>query len=144
MSGLDAQQHNLIQNVCLRPGMYVSPGSLENVFAYLTGLDTATGSLTGFREWLLPRFEDGNNLAWPGVVQMLIESESVADTDAIARLGKLLDDFYAFTRENAGSRRCLTRVYLRYHAWLLSRSWYGPDWPGYIPPYDGASFPKSD
>jgi hypothetical protein len=78
MSGLDAQQHNLIQNVCLRPGMYVSPGSLENVFAYLTGLDTATGCLTGFREWLLPRFEDGNNLTWPGVAQMLLASESVA------------------------------------------------------------------
>lgn len=111
---MDAQQHNLIQHVCQRPGMYVSPESLENVFAYLTGLDTATGCLTGFREWLLPRFEDGNNHAWPGVVQMLLESESVADTDAIARLGRLLDEFYAFTRENAGSRRCLTRVYLRY------------------------------
>jgi hypothetical protein len=59
-------------------GMYVSPGSLENVFAYLTGLDTATGCLTGFREWLLPRFEDGNNLTWPGVAQMLLASESVA------------------------------------------------------------------
>jgi hypothetical protein len=104
----------------------------------------ATGCLTGYREWLLPRIEDGDNLAWPGVVQMLLESESVAGKDAIARLGELLDEFYAFTRENAGSRRCLTRVYVRYHAWLLSRSWYGPEWPGYIPPYDGASFPKSD
>jgi len=141
---LDAQQHDLIQHVCKCPGMFVSPGSLGNVFAYLTGLDTATGCLTGFREWLLPRFEDGNNLAWPGVVQMLLKSESVNDKNATARLGELLDEFYAFTREDGGSRRCLIRVYLRYHAWLLNRSWYGPDCPGYISPYDGVPFPQSD
>lgn len=141
---MDAQQHDLVQHVCKRPGMYVPPGSLENVFAYLTGLDTATGCLTGFREWLLPRFETGNNLGWPGVVQMLLDSESVDGEAAAARLGELLDEFYTFTREDRGSRRCLIRVYLRYHAWLLNRSWYRPDWPGYIAPYDGISFSKSD
>ncbi len=123
--------------------MYVSPGSLENVFAYLSGLDTATGCLTGFREWLVPRLEEGNNLAWPGVVRMLFKLESIDDSDAIVRLGELLNEFYVFTCEGGASHRCLTRVYLRYHAWLLSRPWYGPDWPGYIAPYDGVPFPTS-
>lgn len=122
--------------------MYVLPGAVENVIAYLEGLDAATGCLTGFREWLLPRFEDGNNLTWSGVVKMLFDSESVDEENAAARLGDLIDEFYAFTREDGGSRRCLTRVYLRYHAWLLNRSWYRPDWPGYIAPYDGVAFPK--
>ncbi|MGK0184535.1 MAG: hypothetical protein ACI9R3_000307 [Verrucomicrobiales bacterium] len=56
-----------IQHVCNHPGMYVCPGTLNGIYAFLTGLDIATGCLTGFREWLLPRFEDGNNLAWPGI-----------------------------------------------------------------------------
>ncbi len=141
---MDAHQHDLIQHVCTHPGMYVSSGSLDAVFSYLTGLDTATGCLTGFREWLAPRFYDGDNLAWPGLVLLSLELESVADDDAIAHLGKLLAEFYDFTHKDRGPRTDLTRVYLRYHAWLLNSPWYHPDSSRYIPPYDGVPLVKRD
>jgi hypothetical protein len=119
--------------------MYVVPGTLNGVYAFLTGLDTATGCLAGFREWLLPRFDDGNNLFWTGVVDMLLKSEQVHGDGSVTRLGELISEFYDFTREHRGTRRDLTRVYVRYHAWLLNRSWYHEGYPGYIPPYDGTS-----
>lgn len=73
--------------------MYVTSGSLDGVYAYLSGLDTATGCLTGFREGLLPRFDGGNNLIWTGVVDMLLESEQIDDDDSVTRLGELISDF---------------------------------------------------
>lgn len=140
---MDASQLDLIQHVCERPGMHVVPGSLDGVFAYLTGMDTVTGCLTGFREWLLPRFDDGNNLSWTGVVKMLLDQENVAEDDAVARLGELIAEFYEFTHTHRAQRCDLTRVYLRYHAWLLDQSWYTEGRPDYIPPYDGVPVLRS-
>lgn len=119
--------------------MYTCPGTLENVYAFLGGLDTATGCLSGFREWLMPRFEEGNNLHWSGLVDNLLDREDCPPDQRIARLGELIDEFHRFTSKHEG----LTRVYVRYHAWLLTRSWYGSDCPGYIAPHDGMSIPVS-
>ena len=131
-------QLDQILHICQRPGMYVNPGTLNGVCAFLAGLNAATGCLTGFREWLLPRFEDGNNLSWEGVVEKLLKSENLNGDDAATdRLGELISEFYEFT----DSRRDLTRVFLRYHAWLLNRSWYCEGYPGYVAPYDGVVIP---
>jgi hypothetical protein len=139
---MDAQQLDLIRHVCKRPGIYVGPGTLPGVCAYLVGLDTATGCLTGFREWLIPRVDGGNDLAWPGLVDRLLGSEDVNQDQRLARLGELIAEFYEFTREHGGSRGDLTRVYVRYHAWLLNRPWYWEGAPGYVAPYDGMPVPR--
>jgi hypothetical protein len=123
--------------------MYVVPATIETVLAYARGVDTGTGCLTGFREWLVVRFDDGNNLAWEVLVKMVLEKESIEEPKAVARLGSLLAEFQDFTTDGRSSHTDLTRVYLRYHAWLLNRSWYRPGFPGYMPPYDGVPIPRS-
>lgn len=130
---MNSEQFEHIRTICERPSMYVSPGTLRGVYAYLSGMDRATGCLTGFREWLLPRFDAGNNLYWTGVVNMTLAAESVSGEREVARLGELITEFYDFTKVDDG----LLRVYLRYHVWLLNSSWYRDGWPGYIAPYDG-------
>lgn len=117
--------------------MYVAPGTFENVGAYLTGLDEATGCLTGFREWLLPRLESGDNLTWLGVVLCVFEKEACEIDRRIERLGELIEEFFEFV-ENRSTHEGLMRVYVRYHAWLLTQDYYQPGFPGYVAPYDGA------
>src|SRR5690349_12307950 len=47
-----------------RPGMYGLDGSFGQFTAYLNGMDAGTDgrALAGFREWLVMRFDDGDNL----------------------------------------------------------------------------------
>ena len=113
--------------------MYARPGTLENIYAFLGGLDTATGCLTGFREWLVPHFDEGDNLHWSGLVNMLLDIEDCPPEGRIARLGELINEFHQCISKDRG----LTCIYVRYHAWLLTRPWYAPGWPGYISPHDG-------
>ena len=40
----------LIQHVCKRPGMWMAGAELEHVYAFLDGMHTGTGCLTGFKE----------------------------------------------------------------------------------------------
>lgn len=121
--------------------MYVVPGSLDNVVAHIDGLDAATGCLVGFREWLVPRFDDGDNLGWGSLFAMLVDAESVPDADAITRLGELFCEYKDFIDSCQSYRVAQLRIYLRYHAWLLNCSYYKPGTPWYVPPYDGFDVP---
>ena len=139
---MNATQYELIESVCKQPGMYVCPGTLDGVVAYIDGMNTCTGCLGGFREWLVTRFDDGDNLAWSGLFKMLIRTEVVCEEDQIERLGSLLKEFNDFLGSCHSRSEAHLRIYLRYHAWLLNRPWYTPDSPWYVAPYDGLSIPK--
>ena len=121
--------------------MYVTPGTLDGVIAYIVGLETATGCLAGFREWLVTRFEDGDNLGWDGLFRMLIRREGIDDADTVERLGNLFTEFKEFCDSCPSPRVAQMRIYLRYHGWLLNRSYYKPGTPWYVAPYDGLKVP---
>ncbi len=119
--------------------MYTGHAELRDVYAYLIGMDLSTGCLAGFREWLVTRLGRGDSLGWPSLVDLLIAKESRSD-QAILRLGELIAEFHEFTRQRYG----LMRVYLRYHAWLLSQTWYTHDSTDYIAPYDGVGIMRTE
>ncbi len=67
--------------------MNVVPGMLDGLIAYIDGLNLAAGCLDGFREWLMARFEDGDNFYWGGLFQILVRNDSATDDEAITKLG---------------------------------------------------------
>jgi len=121
-----------------RPLMYISNETFGEVVAFISGFDVAShgGTLGGFREWLIVKFDGGNNLSWsalvldcfalqqPGAGKLVTASDNLA---AIAYLFETLDQFMNEQRTPEGVRR----VYVRYQQWLRRQSWYGPksvDW----------------
>lgn len=124
--------------------MYVVPGTLDCVIAYIDGLDRATGCLAGFREWLVTRFVDGDNLYWGGLIRMLLHDGTSTDAESIQILGRTFHEFKEFIDSCSSRREAQLKIYLRYHAWLLNRPYYKPGTPWYIPPYDGLPIPKDD
>lgn len=136
-------QYEEIDSVCKRPGMYVVTASLDCVIAYIDGLDRATGCLAGFREWLVIRFEDGDNLYWGGLFRMLLRDGNVTDPESIEILGRVFNEFKEFVDSCSSRREAQLKIYLRYHAWLLNRPYYKPGTPWYIPPYDGLAVPDA-
>jgi len=121
----------LVRHLCAQPGMYVGTATLATVTAYLNGYDHARdgGPLCGFREWLIVRLNEGNNLAWPGLAPRLFptldgwkDADHENETIKIGALGMVLDAFFAFRRE-----RGLPKIFHAYGKWLLRRQWYtGP------------------
>ena len=73
-------------------------------------------------------------------MEMLFESETCPEQAKFSRMSQVFEEFYEAV--NSDSRRGLMRIYLRYHAWLLNKTYYDEDSPGYIPPYDGIKVPK--
>lgn len=116
--------------------MFVGSNECDRVCAYIDGMHTATGCLIGFREWLVVELGTGNNLGWCGLVQQLLNRESTPDNARVAKLGRLINEFYTFTGSTNGATMGLMRVYLRYHCWLLQQKWYRPGYAGYVPPYE--------
>jgi hypothetical protein len=60
----DPQFEWLVDNICARPQMYVTPATFGAVCAYLSGFDAARngGPLVGLHPWLVVRAGDGNSL----------------------------------------------------------------------------------
>lgn len=123
--------------------MYVVPGTLDCVIAYIDGVDRASGCLAGFREWLVTRFENGDNLHWGGLFRILLRNEPTADNEAIAKLGEVFLEFKEFIDSCSSRSDAQLKIYLRYHAWLLNRPYYKPGTPRYIPPHDGLVIPDN-
>lgn len=131
-----------------RPELYGLDGSYGQYCAYLEGLNAGNDGhlLTGFREWLVTRLGDGNNLTWPGLVIHLArpagpatgrDAVESADRDpaVIDTLFTLLDEFFARRSAPEG----LVRVYDDYLTWLKAQPWYRP-----IPSVrDPSDFPPS-
>jgi hypothetical protein len=114
----------LVDSVCKRPGMYVCPPTFDGVCAYLSGFDSARdgGPLQGLREWLVVRLRNGNNLHWTGLARMALRLEDTDSSEAIARLGLLLEEFFEYRQQHG-----VARIFCDYGQWLSKQSWYdGP------------------
>jgi hypothetical protein len=123
--------------------MYLSNVSYETVVAFVEGYDLALhgGFLVGFREWLIVKFDDGNNLSWSALVLSLMglvgeRSPAPAEVKsaegqsaAIAFLFDTLDRF----RDEREAPSGLRRIYRNYENWLTRQDWYSPMSPDWIP-----------
>jgi len=121
----------LFERVHSRPGLFGLDGSYGQFSAYVDGVDTGNAGrlLTGFREWLVTRLGDGDNLVWRGLVLRLafpdassIRPEVLSDVElnrtAVDALFALLDEFLALT-ERGGA---LVQVYDDYLSWRKAPS----------------------
>ncbi|GAB2923073.1 hypothetical protein GCM10027280_07700 [Micromonospora polyrhachis] len=124
----------LLRNVRKRPGLYFGRGQLsyDRLVTFLQGLDIGAQGLVldGFREFLVLKLDDGDNLTWWGLVERLVLDGNVGrplnaadDQTASAGLFDLLDEFLA-EMSSPGSRR---RLHHEYWIWRQSRSWYDLD-----------------
>jgi len=122
----------MIDAIRRRPGMFVTPVTLDCVMAFLTGYDVALlgGFLTGLREWLITRLGYGNNLAWTGLICETLKTEKQLDDDnaAIERLFVLLEQFTDVRNTHDGLRR----IFAEYEQWLHRQEWYTPEHPGWL------------
>jgi hypothetical protein len=123
----------IIEGLRRKPDMFLLSTTFDCVVAFLDGYDAAQsgGLLAGFREWLIVRADDGNNLAWPGLVSLLLKDKlTSADNDRrIKYLFDLLDEFIAVRNENDGLRR----IYIKYESWLRRQAWYTSRSPSWVP-----------
>ena len=122
----------LFSDVHARPGLWgLRDGSFATCTAFVLGVDAGSDHelLTGFREWLVVRFDGGNNLAWTGLVLRLAFPDfdggpmpPDGDQQAVDTLFGLLDEFLALRTD----RDWLVTIYDNYLAWLKAQSWYRP------------------
>ena len=100
-----------------RPSLYGLDGSFGQFTAYLSGVDAGTDgeALIGFREWLVVRLGDGDNLTWSGLALQLAFPggwpglrDRLADPEqnavAVSTLFELLDEFLAERAKPDGPR----------------------------------------
>jgi len=115
------------------PGMYVWPETFECVVSFLSGYDAAQsgGFLVGFREWLIVRADEGNNLAWPSLVLTVIGDlgEERESAKLIDGLFDLFDEFFAIRQSGDGLRK----IYAQYEDWLRHQEWYPSEFPSGSP-----------
>jgi hypothetical protein len=138
---LESERESLVEHLCVRTSMWVSPANYDSVTAYLSGFDAALegGFLQGFREWLIVRANGCNNLGWPTIgvyvvfsdrddpVATLHASES-SDEFARKELFRLYTEYCSDLREHG-----LRGIYHKYEQWLHKQSWYNEHSPQYLP-----------
>ncbi|WNG26365.1 hypothetical protein F0U62_21800 [Cystobacter fuscus] len=128
---------HMLENVRRRPGMYLRRVDFDVAVAFVHGFHVATngGLLVGFREWLIVRLNDGNNLDWSELLSRIDQSERVGDPSAateearVAFLFSTLDEFLAERERPTGMRS----IFVRYEDWLRAQDWYGPGSPQWLP-----------
>src|SRR5262245_31271960 len=110
----------MLDQMAIRPGMYVSPGSFNAVCGFLQGFDVALGGepLAGFRDWLALRLEVGEGLGWPGLVSYHVLSRDADEETKVLGLCRLVAEFLDF-RAAVGRER----VVGDYAAWRRSKGW---------------------
>ena len=127
-----------------RPEMYLPAATLDAASSFVMGYDAAVngGLLWAFREWLIPQLNHGNNLAWPVLVQELIDRRSLDSmTDnrppavnnqqaAIENLFAIIETFLRERDQANGTRR----IFASYERWINEQEWYDPASPSWIPP----------
>lgn len=119
---------DLLASVRQRPAMHGLDGSYATINAFVLGCDAGSfgGMLTGFREWLIVRLGNGNNLGWPALVRHLAPGGWVppltaeADVAAVTTLFELLDEFMEKREHPDG----LLTIYSDYQSWLNTQSWH--------------------
>jgi hypothetical protein len=77
--------------------------------AFILGCDAGTSGilLSGFREWLIVRLHDGNNLSWPALVLQVVSAESVE------QMKRNLRDPMSTPRGSIDSSSCLMNFWSR-------------------------------
>ncbi|GAA4626131.1 hypothetical protein GCM10023196_033110 [Actinoallomurus vinaceus] len=123
----------LFQSVRRRPILHGLDATYKAGVAFILGCDAGTSGilLSGFREWLIVRLNDGNNLSWPGLVLQIIsvefvgqnEEQSDVEAQRFDRLFRLLDEFL----EQRDERDGMARIYSHYIEWLNDQSWFCPE-----------------
>ncbi len=119
-----------IKNLQKYIGMYISQQTYTHTVAYLNGMNNAYNDnlLKGFREWLIVKFDTGNNLCWDVIIlQGLFEEGKIHSLNAecennqflIQTLFQLLNEFLS-ERETLG----LAEIELKYKKWLIEQKWY--------------------
>ncbi|MGW5190534.1 hypothetical protein ACWEOO_14835 [Kribbella sp. NPDC004138] len=118
----------LLRHVRLRPGMIFGRSGLtyEELVRFVIGLQHGRpDQLSGFREFLVLKLNDGDNLGWPALVRRLVVPHAgrpLSPEDDQAAVHGLLDLLDEFLAETAGSgSRAIDREYL---LWLQQQSWY--------------------
>jgi hypothetical protein len=114
-----------------RPQLYGLDGSYGQFCAYVEGLNAGNdgGLLTGFREWLVTRLGDGDNLTWRALVIHLARPDGPAagreavesadhDPAVVAKLFELLGEFFTLRTRPAD----LVRIYDEYSTWKNAKS----------------------
>lgn len=126
------EYRRLFADIHRRPGLFGLDGSYGQFCAFIEGVNAGNDwqLLTGFREWLVTRLGDGNNLAWRGLVLHLAfpgadpagrdVGSPERNREAVAMLFALLDEFLAL-REKPDA---LVQIYDEYLTWLKAQSWY--------------------
>jgi hypothetical protein len=133
----------LFAEISRRPGLYGLDGSFEQFAAFVSGVDAGNDwqLLTGFREWLIVRLGDGNNLAWSGLVLRLAFPDGwpglrdrLKDPEqnrvASETLFQLLDEFLA--RRAAHDEPAA--IFDEYLTWRRAQSWHKPTGTQSSPP----------
>jgi hypothetical protein len=117
------------------PGMFLPATTYEAAASFVQGYDTATdgGLLLGFREWLIPRLDGGNNLGWPRLVLEIMQLKKPAAEDPQAAIEHLFNTIEAFLDER-GQRGGARRIFATYERWLQKQDWYDSSSPHWIPP----------
>lgn len=134
---------DLVDHITRRPSMWTHPGNYGAVCAYLTGYDHATngGALIGFREWLVVKFGEGDNLPWSSLVLFLVlphgtDHSAVYAGDlelnerALTGLGRLLKEYFEL-RSKFGTTG-VREIFAEYQHWLEGQSWYDEGHPNFI------------
>ncbi|WP_433199358.1 hypothetical protein ACQP1G_06445 [Nocardia sp. CA-107356] len=111
--------------------MYGLDGSFGQFVAFLSGVDAGNDwqLLTGFREWLVVRLGDGDNLVWSGLVlHLAFPDQQSGRRDLLANpednrvaVDKLLELLDEFLTRRTGHRE-LVRVFDEYLTWLEATS----------------------
>lgn len=128
---------HVLEMVRRYPSMYLRSVKFDVAVAFVAGFDSATnnGLLVGFREWLVVRLNDGNNMHWSELLLMIDKSERAGTPSAatekarVAFLFSTLEEFFAECERPEGMRS----IFVRHDDWLRAQEWYGPGSPSWLP-----------
>ncbi len=122
------------------PSMYLFPVEFDVIIAYVLGIDAAThfSFLLGFQEWLVLKWGQGPDLAWPEIILKLAfagvpnaRSQLEEANNHAKAIDCFFSNFQAFWEERS-TRNGMLAIFLRYHAWLKRQEWYTPTDPDWI------------
>jgi hypothetical protein len=107
----------LFADVHRRPGLFGLDGSFHDFTVFIRGCEAGNDwqLLVGFREWLVARCGDGDNLVWESLVlrqafpdgpprREQLKADPELDRDAVETLFRLLDDYLRLRAEPRGGR----------------------------------------
>jgi hypothetical protein len=76
MAHMETEPLDLFLTVCKKPRMYLQSERYESVCAFIEGYDMALqgAPLVVFREWLLTKGDEWNNMPWRALVRKIADT----------------------------------------------------------------------